>query len=238
MRLLLFGGTGAMGVLLAREFLWVYRDSILVLYVRNAAKVPQDLADDRSVVIVQGELDDLDALAKAMHGVNAVITSLGPTGRKGPFYPSGTPIAAAYIRIMVAMKGQGVRRLIALTTPSVRDPEDQFSLPLILLRKAFATVSRNAVKDIQAIGRVVRAQRAELDWTLIRLAIQTSDHETDPENSSAVVAGYMGDGRTNAVSSRVGAAVFIVEELEKREWIWKSPILSTPTRCDSSSTPG
>ncbi|KAJ7124699.1 hypothetical protein C8R46DRAFT_1203251 [Mycena filopes] len=66
----------------------------------------------------------------------------------------------------------------------------------------------------------------------------TSDHETDPENSSAVVAGYMGDGRTNAVSSRVGAVVFIVEELEKREWIWKSPILSTPTRCDSSSAPG
>ncbi|KAJ7033197.1 NAD-P-binding protein [Mycena alexandri] len=234
MRLLLFGGTGAMGALLAREFLWVYQgSSTLVLYVRNAAKVPEDLAQDRSVVVIQGELDDMDALSKAMHGVNAVITALGPTGRKGPFYPGGTPVAAAYIRIMVAMKGQGVRRLIALTTPSVRAPEDQFSLPLVFLRKAFAAVSPNAVKDIVAIGRVVRAQRAELDWTLIRLAVQTSDDEEDPANCQ-VIAGYMGDGRTNSVSSRVGAAVFIIEELEKREWIWKCPILSTPTRdCNS-----
>lgn len=213
-----------MGVLLAREYLWVYRSCTLVLYVRNAAKVPADLAEERSVIIIQGELDDMDSLSKAMEGVDAVITALGPTGRKGPFYPSDTPVAAAYIRIMVAMKGHGVRRLIALTTPSVRDPEDQFSLSLVILRRTFATLARNAVKDIVAIGRVVRAQREELDWTLMRLALHSSD---DPENCE-IVAGYMGDGKTNAVSSRHGAAVFIIQELEKREWIWKSPILSTP----------
>ncbi|KAF8217806.1 NAD-P-binding protein [Mycena galopus ATCC 62051] len=226
MRLLLFGATGSLGLPLAREYLWVYRGSTLVLYVRNLAKVPDDLVADPNVVIIEGELDDMDKLSKAMQGVDAVITALGPTGRKGPFYPSGTPIAAAYIRIMVTMKGHEVRRLIALTTPSVRDAEDQFSLPLLALRKIFATIAPNAVKDIVAIGRVVRAQREELDWTLIRLALHSSD--SDPENCE-VVAGYMGDGKVNAISSRTGAASFIIQELEKREWIWKSPILSKPS---------
>ncbi|KAJ6491390.1 NAD-P-binding protein [Mycena vitilis] len=226
MRLLLFGGTGLMGVPLAREFLWVYQESSsLVLYVRNPERVPQDLAENPSVRIIQGELDDLDAMADAMDGVDAVICALGPTGRKGPFYPPDTPIAAAYLRIMVAMKGHGVRRIIGLTTPSVRDPHDQFSLSFEIFRKTFATFCRNAVKDIVAVGRVVRAQRAELDWTLIRMARQTSG--CDPESSN-VIAGYMGDGKTTVASSRVGAAVFIIEELEKREWIRKSPILSTP----------
>ncbi|KAK7059620.1 hypothetical protein R3P38DRAFT_2836880 [Favolaschia claudopus] len=227
MRLLLFGGTGAMGTLLAREYLWVYRGSSLVIYVRNPAKVPQEIAEDPNVVIVQGELDDMDRLSLAMHGVDAVITALGPTGRKGPFYPSNTPIADAYIRIMVTMKGHGVRRLIALTTPSVRDPEDQFNLPMAFLRKTFATIAPNVVKDIIAIGRVIRTQREELDWTIIRLALHSSDH-SDPENNCEVVAGYMGDGRTNTFSSRHGAAAFIIQELDRREWIWKSPILSKP----------
>ncbi|KAF7348489.1 hypothetical protein MVEN_01366300 [Mycena venus] len=223
MRLLIFGATGSMGVLIAREYLWVYRSCTLVLYVRNRAKLPQDLVEDRNVIIIEGELDDMDNLSKAMEGVDAVITALGPTGRKGPFYPSGTPIASAYIRIMVTMKGHGVRRLIALTTPSVRDPEDHFSLPLVFLRKTFATIAPNAVKDIVAIGRVIRTQQEELDWTIFRLALHSSD--SDPENCQ-VVAGYMGDGKTNAVSSRVGAATFIIQELDRREWIWKSPILS------------
>ncbi|KAJ7198618.1 NAD-P-binding protein [Mycena haematopus] len=214
-----------MGIPIAREYLWVYRSSTLVLYVRNRSRVPEDLAEDRNVIIIEGQLDDMDALSKAMEGVDAVIAALGPSGRKGPFYPSGTPIAAAYIRIMVTMKGHGVRRLIALTTPSVRDPEDQFSFSLVFLRKVFATLAPNAVKDIVAIGRVVRTQREELDWTLIRLALHSSD--SDPETSEAV-AGYMGDGKINCVSSRTGAAAFIIQELDRREWIWQSPILSKP----------
>ncbi|KAJ6454704.1 NAD-P-binding protein [Mycena sanguinolenta] len=226
MRLLLFGGTGSMGIPLAREYLWVYNSSTLVLYVRNRSKVPEDLAANRNVIIIEGELDDMDRLSKAMEGVDAVIAALGPTGRKGPFYPTNTPIAAAYIRIMVTMKGHGVRRLIALTTPSVRDPEDQFSLSLIFLRKIFATLCPNAVKDIVAVGRVIRTQREELDWTLMRLALHSSD--SDPENCD-VIAGYMGDGKINAVSSRTGAAQFIIQELDRREWIWKSPILSKPS---------
>ncbi|KAJ6501265.1 NAD-P-binding protein [Mycena vulgaris] len=224
MRLLIFGATGTMGVLIARQFLEVYQSCTLILYMRSAAKLPADLADDPSVVVIEGELDEMDNLAKAMEGVDAVITALGPTGRKGPFYSSNTPIAAAYARIIATMHAHSVRRLIALTTPSVRDPADQFSFPLAFLRGTFATLAPNVVKDIRAVGAVVRAQEESLDWTLVRLAL----HSNSDAGNSEVVAGYMGDGKIHAVSSRLGAATFIIQELEKREWIRKAPILSAP----------
>ncbi|KAJ7138462.1 NAD-P-binding protein [Mycena crocata] len=225
MRLLIFGATGSMGVLLARRFLSVYGSCTLILYMRSASKLPVDLADDKSVVVIEGELDEMDNLSKAMEGVDAVITALGPTGRKGPFYPSGTPIAAAYSRILATMKEHGVRRLVALTTPSVRDSEDQFSLPLVFLRTTFATFARNVVKDIIAVGQVIHTEGADLDWTIVRMALHSSDSETE---NCEVIAGYMGDGRTGPVSSRIGAAAFIIDELEKREWVGKAPILSAP----------
>lgn len=223
---MIFGATGAMGVLLARRFLTIYHSCTLVLYVRSARRLPEDLYYNHAVVVIEGQLDNMDNLSKAMEGVDAVITALGPTGRKGPFYPTGTPVAEAYKRIIEVMKQHEVRRLIALTTPTVRDPEDQFHLPLVVLRAAFATVCRNAVKDIVAIGEAVRAHTVDLDWTMVRLALHTSepDDAVEPE----VVAGYMGDGKTKAVSSRTAAVNFVIRELEKREWVHKAPLLSAP----------
>ncbi|KAJ7484513.1 NAD-P-binding protein [Mycena latifolia] len=188
MRLLIFGATGTMGVLLAREFLL-----------------------HPCVIPIQGTLEEIHNISKAMEGVNAVITALGPTGRKGPFYPSNTPIAAAYDRIIATMRVHGVRRLIALTTPSVRDPADQFSLPLEFLRRTFATLTPNVVKDIRAVGTIVRTQAADLDWTLVRLAL----HSSSDGGNYDIVAGYVGDGKTRV-------------ELEKRQWVRKAPILSAP----------
>ncbi|KAJ7054447.1 hypothetical protein C8F01DRAFT_1163406 [Mycena amicta] len=265
MHVVLFGASGAMGLAIARRFLSVYHSSTLVLYVRDATKLPPDIVQDRSVIVVEGQLDEPDNLSKAMDSgyggvtVDAVITALGPTGRKGPLYPPNKPIAAAYARIIATMKLHGVKRLIALTTPSVRDPSDQFSLPLVFLRTTFAALARNVVKDIVSVGDVVRTDGAELEWTLIRLALHTKERPAPPppgevvgfimdertlpikgsismrslapsstDGYTQVIAGYMGDGNIRAFSSRGGVAAFIIDELEKREWIQKAPILSTP----------
>ncbi|KAF7291887.1 hypothetical protein MIND_01214000 [Mycena indigotica] len=262
MHVVIFGASGAMGQAIARRFLAVYPSSTLVLYVRDASKLPLDITQDRSVIVIEGQLDEMDNISKALEGcVDAVISALGPTGRKGPLYPSNKPIATAYTRIISVMKHRGIKRLIALTTPSVRDPSDQFHLPLVFLRAAFATLARNVVKDIIAVGEAVKNDGAELDWTLIRLALQTKSHPTQEtvtslpvhtapqavlmhdsfgswkgsismksltpsEPKEEVIAGYMGDGRTRACSSRGGAAAFIIDELERREWVKKAPILS------------
>ncbi|KAJ7078438.1 hypothetical protein B0H15DRAFT_1001280 [Mycena belliarum] len=221
MRLLIFGATGLMGVLLAREYLAVYPACTLILYLRTPSKLPPDIAANPLVIPIQGELDETHNIARAMEGVDAVVAALGPTSRKGPLYPPDTPIAAAYARILGAMRAHGVRRLIALTTPAARDPADRFALLPALQRAACAAFAPDVARDVRAVAAVVRAQE-DIDWTLVRVAGSGA-----ARGRRAVVAGYVGDGKTGAVAGREGAAAFIIRELEGRQWVRKAPVLST-----------
>lgn len=224
MRILVFGATGSMGILLVREALTAFRSCTIILYVRSPEKLPVDITSDPAIIVIVGQLDDDESLSMAMEGVTAVLTALGPTGRKGLFYPSGTPISLAYSRIIEMMRRNGVKRLVALTTPSVADPEDQFDFPLIFLKNAFALVSRNASKDIINIGKTIRTEGADLDWTMVRVAFHSRPSEG---SQSGVTAGYLGDGKSGIFSSKEGVAGFAVAELQKGDWIRKAPLLSS-----------
>ncbi|KAJ7512568.1 hypothetical protein B0H11DRAFT_486242 [Mycena galericulata] len=81
-----------------------------------------------------------------MEGVDAVITH----SPQGPLYPSGTPIAAAYSRIIATMKEYRVPRLISLTTPTVQKTK-MWPFPLILA-KVFRAFAPDAVKDIATLA--------------------------------------------------------------------------------------
>ncbi|KAJ6586584.1 hypothetical protein B0H10DRAFT_831189 [Mycena sp. CBHHK59/15] len=142
---------------------------------------------------------------QSLKGVDAVIT---PTGRKGSIRPYS--------------HHQGhVRRLIVLTPPTVRDPRTNSACwPLVVLRTTFATFVRNVARDIVAVGDVVRSVGADL-YCLAGL------HPSDSDTNE-VIAGYMGDGKTISVSLRAGAAAFVIQELEKREWVRKASMLSAP----------
>ncbi|KAJ6613501.1 hypothetical protein B0H10DRAFT_1805429 [Mycena sp. CBHHK59/15] len=114
-----------------------------------------------------------------------------------------------------------VRRLIVLTPPTVRDPRTNSACwPLVVLRTTFATFVRNVARDIVAVGDVVRSVGADL-YCLAGL------HPSDSDTNE-VIAGYMGDGKTISVSLRAGAAAFVIQELEKREWVRKASMLSAP----------
>jgi uncharacterized protein YbjT (DUF2867 family) len=93
MRILVLGGTGASGILLIREAL--AHSHTVVVYARSPDKLPEDIVKDTSVVIIKGDLSDAETLSKAMEGVDAVVSALGPAVKRGPFHPSGTPLALA-----------------------------------------------------------------------------------------------------------------------------------------------
>lgn len=114
MRILILGATGPVGLSLCREALLSIQDSSLVLYVRSPEKVPDDLTSNSRVVVITGQLTDIDALTKAMEGIDAVCSALGPSVKKGPFHPAGEPLAHAYEGIIKAMKKHSVKRLLAL----------------------------------------------------------------------------------------------------------------------------
>ena len=216
MRILIFGATGPSGILLVRKCLDIYPDAKLVLYVRSPGKLPRDITENPAVLIVEGLLDNNEAMTTAMESVEVVLSALGPTG---PIYPSDTPLARGYANIISIMRQQSVQRLICLGTPSIRDPSDHFSLKFELLIQGVNVLAHNAYKDIVAIGNTIRS--SDIDWTIARVPILTNNP------SMEVVAGYVGDGEGRAYLSRAGFASFVVGEVGKREWIQKAPLVSS-----------
>lgn len=220
MHLLVLGGTGPCGILITREALSA--NHTVVVYARSPQKIPEDLSNHSSVTIIQGDLNDEDALSKAMEGIDAVLSALGPPTTQGLFYPSNTPLAHAYSTVLQVMKQHNVNRLIALGTASIVDESDKFDLKFRTLIAGVWLFAHNAYKDIVAIGEAIRKQESDLAWTIVRVPILTNSESTE------VVAGYVGDGKTKTTLSRPAFASFVLHELEKNEWSKKAPLISVP----------
>jgi nucleoside-diphosphate-sugar epimerase len=220
MRILVLGGTGPTGQAVIREAL--AHSHIVVVYARSPEKLSEDISSNPSVVIIKGQLSDSDNVSKAMEGVHAVISALGPKVTKGPLYPSGTPLAHAYSSIIDIMHKHNVKRLIALGTASIKDPNDKFDSKFWALINAVATLARNAYKEMVAIGEVIRAEGDKLVWTIARVPVLGS------QDSKEVVAGYVGDGKTGVFLTRAAFGAFLIQELEKNEWSRKAPLISSP----------
>ncbi|KAF7339986.1 FAD/NAD P-binding domain-containing protein [Mycena venus] len=220
MRILIFGSTGPTGILLVREALTSFEDSALVLYVRTPEKLPEDLRQNPKCVVLQGQLENEDALSKALEGVDLVLSALGPAQFT---HPAGTPLAHAYERIIRLMKVYHVNRLLALGTASIEDPSDHFNLAYYSMVKSVSVSMRNAYKDIRAIGAVIQASELE-HWTIIRVPILSNN------TSREVIAGYIGDGKIkNHISlNRIGFAAFVIDEISKNQWDRKVPLLVSP----------
>lgn len=220
MRVLILGATGAAGVLLIQEALAA--SHTVLIYARSPEKLPEQIRNHPRVTVHKGELDDREALSSAMKEVDAVLSALGPSVSRGPLHPKGTPLARAYSLIIELMKIQGVRRLLALGTASITDPNDKFSLRMSVLVTGVATLAHTAYEDVVAIGKTIRTQGNDLDWTIVRVPLLSG---SDDKN---FVAGYVGDGKTGACLARAGFASFVVQELENNEWVRKAPLITLP----------
>ena len=220
MRILILGGTGSAGQLLIEEGLSL-NHSIVVL-ARSPQKLPEVIRNHSYVTIIEGELTDETVIDKAMEGVDAVVSALGPSVKKGPFHPSNTPLAKAYSLVIKVMKKHGVKRLIALGTASIEDEHDKFSAVFKTLVTGVAVFAHNAYKDVVAIGETIRGEGGDLLWTIARVPILTDDTKRD------VVAGYIGDGVVKTHLSRAAFAAFVLQQLNSEEWERKAPLISSP----------
>jgi putative NADH-flavin reductase len=224
MHVVILGGTGPSGILLVQEALAAKHT--VVVYARNPGKLPAHLQaraqePHADLTIVKGSLEDaqqLDAAFSDGGPVDAVLSALGPTFGN----PSGTPIARGYAAVLAAMRRAGVRRLIVLGTASIADARDGRSVVYASMVAGVWLGARSAYKDIVAVGEVVRACE-DIDWTIVRVPVLKNGE------NRVVRAGYVGDGGAGAAYtlSRLGFAVFVVQELEKGEWIKAAPLITS-----------
>jgi len=220
MRVLILGATGAAGVLLIQEALDA--SHTVVVYARSPEKLSEEIRDDPRVTISKGELDDESALSAAMQDVDAILSALGPSVSRGPLHPSGEPLAHAYSLVIKLMKIHGVKRLLALGTPSITDTHDKFSLKMSVIVAGVRTLAHTAWKDVVAIGETIRKEGDALDWTIVRVPILSDSSD------KKFVVGYVGDGKTGVWLTRAGFAAFTVQELARNEWVKAAPLVTLP----------
>ena len=214
MRVVILGGTGPSGILLIEEALAAKHT--IIVYARNPQKLPAHLSKHPDITIVKGELQDVAALSTALAGARAVLSALGPTLGN----PTGTPIAHGYAVVLEAMRRTGVRRLIALGTPSIKDAKDRFNMAYSLMVGTVYAGAHSAYTDIVAVGEVIRGSE-DIDWTLVRVPVLKNNKNRE------VRVGYIGDGVVGYMLSRQGFAAFVIQELEKGEWIKCAPLVTS-----------
>lgn len=199
----------------------------LILYVRSPAKLPSDISTNPNISIVTGELSDYDTLSSSMKdkSVTTVVSFLGAYFSASAIVarPTDTPIADSFPTITQAMKENGVKRLIVLSTPSYWVKEKDvgtWTLSLYGLMPKLFTPQGNA--EMVAIAEAVASHATNLDWTIFRVP-----HLTDGPVEVPVWAGYAGPNHKGGLNlSRRSLARWVLGEIQEREWIRGVPFLS------------
>lgn len=175
MRLTVFGGSGRTGRILIDRALAAGHS--VTAYVRSGVEPPPR----ESLRVLVGELADAAAVSRAVEGADAVISTLGPDARV-----RGVPLGEGMDVIVAAMKEQGVRRLVAVSTPSHRDPRDGFALDVRLVVAAVRVFLHAAWLNEVDLSAAVAA--SGLDWTLVRVPLLSNGPD-----AGAPRVGYPGE---------------------------------------------
>lgn len=201
MRLAVFGATGGTGRALVEQARAAGHE------VAALARDPARLGEATGVRVVRGDVRDPAAVAATVEESEAVVCCLGtsrvPAGDRT--HSEGTA------RIVEAMVGQGVRRLVVVSAFGVGESRTQASfvfarviLPLFVYRPF-------AYEDKARQEAVVRA--SDLDWTIVR-----PTHLIDaPSRGRTRVLGAR--GRFYERIARGDVAAFLLDEVAARRHV-------------------
>ena len=208
MKLTIFGATGGTGKQLVQRAL--QRGHVVVAYARTPSKLN---IQHQNLQIVEGDIRDGEQVARAIEGVDGVISALGP----GPNSPDDLMERAAE-NIVSGMKKHGVERLIWSTGAGVRVPQDEPTLMHkafnFLLKLISPKVLENAMKGVELV------QNSDLKWTIARAPMLTD--EAQPSN---YYIGYVGPELGRGLS-RVNYARFMLDLVEGGDWVREMPAAS------------
>lgn len=195
LRLFLLGATGATGRELVTQAL--ERGHRVTAFARS----PQKLGPPRNgLTVIQGNVLDVNALAAALPGCDAVLSALGAPG------PGKNSIVSDSARSTVAaMKSAGPRRLLLVGVAIL------FPNTGVLAGILRSTLLRNVAADHAVMESIVTA--SGLDWTIARPPRLTNG----PRRQRYGVADDQlptGSGGGGAVISRADVAHFLLNEVE------------------------
>jgi putative NADH-flavin reductase len=214
MKITVFGATGQIGRLLVKQAL--DEGYQVVAYARDGSKL--ESLKNPQLTIVEGELNNPQHIEEAILGSDAVLSMMGPAMTNKI---SDMPVAEGTQNIVNAMKKLGVKRLIAIGTPSsIPDPKnDQPTLFINTIRETVKHTMANAFYEFDRIGDII--QKSGLDWTIVRFLQPTDDPKV-----GIVKHGFVGKTRLGMKTTRADIADFSLKQVTDKTYIGKMPAIS------------
>ena len=205
MRVLVLGASGATGHEVVRQALAL--ELSVTAFVRDPARLT---VGGPTLRVVQGDVGDYTAVAGAVEGQDAVISTLG-VGR--PLHSD--PVVIEGIRhTLRAMEERSVSRLVYMSFIGVRESRAAAGL---VIRYVAKFPLRHEIADHEAKEALIRASRC--DWTIVRA----------PKLSNAPRTGRYREGEEIAADSlfpilpRADVAAFLLRQLRERTYVCKAP---------------
>lgn len=162
MRLTVFGANGGTGRLLVRQALDAGHEAVAVT--RHPAEFP--ITHPR-LVVAQADVRDGGAVARAVEGSDAVLSSLGVPFTRRPV----TVYSAGVSAITRAMSRLGVDRIVVVSSSAVaphHHADGGFILNRVVQPVMARTIGKSTYADLRAMEGILRA--SGVDWTVVRAA--------------------------------------------------------------------
>jgi putative NADH-flavin reductase len=209
MRLTVFGSTGPLGIEVIKQALNAGCD--IVAYARNKEKL--NGITHKRLEIVEGDLANKKEIERALMGAEAAISLLGPKGKL-----HNTELSDGIEMIIEAMDKIGIKRLVALSTGSVRDPLDRLDLRYRFFTSTLRIAMNGTYREIIRISELIRS--SDLEWTLVRVGLLNNGEAKE------LKAGYYGHDVVDMKISRASIARFMLDQVKSNEYMRKSPAIS------------
>ncbi len=205
MQILILGATGGTGRWLVTRAL--DQGHSVTALIRNPASLK---FKHERLKVVKGDIGNKAALDEAVHGTEAVISTLGTRFKLRTLVEITKPVdfySGSIKHIMAAMEKGGVKRFIGLTSIATNpQPQDTG-----LMNKIFFVMLREAFQDMRRMEEAVKA--SSLDWTIVRPSRLTNK---PPQGSYKIGPDY--DLAANVVS-RTDLAGFLLDTLTGSEYL-------------------
>lgn len=209
MKLLLLGATGATGTLFVERATAAGHE--VIAFVRDTTKI----ASADRLTVVEGDVRDARALAEAMRGTDAVVSTLGLGKVKDP----GDLIADTTRALVRAAEDSGTKRVLIMSAFGVGDSLAKASGLLRFLYKG----GKATFADKAAGEQILTA--SGLDWTLAYPVLLTNKPATDNVHAVDLAALDRLPGLPRI--SRADVAAFLLDTAVNGSWSRRTTVLTT-----------
>jgi len=222
MKVLVIGSTGRLGSQVVARAMEAGHD--VTAFARNPeaiqaseagrASEPVQAENGSRPRIVQGDVLDPASLERGVAGRDAVISCLGTRDRRQTnLRTDGTR------KLVAAMTGAGVRRLVAFSAFGVGDSRDQLKRTSFMFGRVILPLFLSGqFEDMERMESVIRS--SNLEWVIVRPSALTDKPATNDVKVAADRAGKAGSSIPIA-----DVAQFMVDSLTSDEYLRASPVI-------------